>query len=241
MTGGMGIPTLTAHGDSEEQRRWPDVGKHFPLYERFWQTHIFTLRDARGRIRADIDERLELMAQEHYKCFISVSIVQSRDPARPERTFSSLQNAANRAQDVISCFNSVQASCVPKAKQVSDNERFANFARSIRRYRNFVHEDVVGLLEDRDHHRCIPLPDKLDKYKRWSRFHHADPKDFVVVEDYIGQSFAELCALLDENWRHMLEQSGELLASSGYRELLPPLEQPVPMQQVVLCSNVQIW
>src|ERR1039458_2584107 len=108
----MSTATLEAYGDTEEQKRWPEVKSRFPLYEPFWQTHVFPLRDGRGRIRADIDERLELMAQEHYKCFISVSMVLGRDAARPEKAFSSLQNAAKRAQAVIRLFNSALIACV---------------------------------------------------------------------------------------------------------------------------------
>jgi hypothetical protein len=71
----MSLATLEIFGDAEERKHWPEVRKCFPLYKRFWQTHVLTLRDERGRIRADVDERLELMAQEHYKCFLSVGFV----------------------------------------------------------------------------------------------------------------------------------------------------------------------
>lgn len=93
----MNGPSLATHGDSEERNRWPEMRKHFPLYEAFWQVHVFTLRDGTGHIRQDVDERLELMAQAHYKCFVSVSIALDGlgDETHPERTFSSLQNAAN--------------------------------------------------------------------------------------------------------------------------------------------------
>jgi hypothetical protein len=236
----MSTATLETYGDTEEQKRWPYVKSHFPLYEPFWQTHIFTLRDERGRIRADIDERLELLAQEHYKCFISVSMVHGRDTARPERAFSSLQNAANRAQAVIRLFNSVQTACVAKSNPVDDNNAFASIAVDVAGYRNFIHEDVVGMLQDEDHRRYIPRPDKLAKYTRWSRFHDADPKDFTEVEECIEQAFAELCRLLGEHWQQMLDLSPAILASPVYQRLLPPLPQPAPMQRVVLCSNVQI-
>lgn len=237
----MSTATLETHGDSEEQKRWPGAKKYFPLYEPFWQIHIFTLRDERGRIRADIDERLELMAQEHYKCFLSVSMVHEQDTARPERAFSSLQNGANRAQAVIQLFNSVQATCVPKSKPVDDNGGFANIAISVADYRNFIHEDVVGLIQDKSSRRYIPLPDKLGKYRRWSRFHNADPKDFIAVEECIERAFAELGQLLEKHWQQMLDLSPAIFASPAYQKLLPPLSHPAPMQRVVLCSNVQIW
>jgi hypothetical protein len=237
----MSTATLEKYGDAQEQKRWPDVKKHFPLYEQFWQTHIFTLRDERGRIRADIDERLELMAQEHYKCFISVSMVEGRDTARPERAFSSLQNAANRAQAVIQLFNSARAECVPKSKPVDDNRGFARIAINVSGYRNFIHEDVVGLLQDENHRLYIPRPDKLDNYRRWSRLRKADPKDFTAVEECIDQVFGELSRLLGKHWQQMLDLSPVMLASPFYQKLLPPLPQPAQMQRVALCSNVQIW
>jgi hypothetical protein len=226
--------------DTEEQHRWSAVKKDFPLYEPFWRMHVFTLRDERGRIRADVDERLELMAQEHYKCFISVSMAQSRDPSRPERAFSSLQNAANRARGVIQLFNSVQETCAPNAKPI-DYEPFQDLAKTIATYRNFIHEDVVGLIEDKEHHRYIPLPEKIAQYRRWSRFHGADLKDFVLLEDYIGRMYTDLCQLLDQRWHLMLDQSKAILESAEYQTLLPPLKPMAPMQPIVLCSNVQIW
>jgi hypothetical protein len=58
--------SLATHGDSEEQVRWPALQPRFSLYEPFWTQHVYTLRGTDGRIRADIDERLELMAEEHY-------------------------------------------------------------------------------------------------------------------------------------------------------------------------------
>ena len=235
----MSSATLRAYRDVEEQHRWPAVKKDFPLYEPFWQMHVFTLRDERGRIRGDVDERLELMAQEHYKCFISVSMVQTRDASRPERTFSSLQNAANRARDVIQLFNSVQETCAPTAKPIQI-EPFQSLAKTIATYRNFIHEDVVGLIEGKEHHRYIPLPDKLAQYRRWSRFHGADLNDFVLLEDYIRRMYEFLCQLLDQHWRIILDQSKAVLESVEYQRLLPPLKPIAPMQPIVLCSNVQI-
>ncbi len=235
----MGTVTLGDYGDAEEQRLWSAMKKDFPLYEPFWQMHVFTLRDARGRIRADVDERLELIAQEHYKCFISVSMVQSRETSRPERAFSSLQNAANRARDVIQLFNSIQERCVPNAKPIK-GEPFQSIAKTIAVYRNFIHEDVLGLIEDKEHKRYIPLPDRLAEYRRWSRFHGADLKDFVLLEDYLGRMYTDLCQLLGEHWRLMLDQSRTICESAEYQTMLPPLKSTAPMQPIVLCSNVQI-
>jgi hypothetical protein len=238
----MCVATLVTHGDAEERKRWPEVSRYFPLYEPFWQKHVFPLRDSRGRIRADIDERLELMAQEHYKCFVSVSIALDGlgHDDHPERTFSSLQNAANRAKQVIQLFNSVRETCVTNATNPVPVDGFEDYARDTALYRNFVHEDVVGLLQDRDHRRYIPRPDKLMKYRRWSSFHNADQADFLALEDCLRASSTTLSQLLGEHWQRMLELSAAVVESQRYAQLLPPLPQAPEMQPVVLCSNVQL-
>jgi hypothetical protein len=53
--------SLATHGDSEERVRWPALQPHFPLYEPFWMQHVYTLRGTDDRIRAHVDERLELI------------------------------------------------------------------------------------------------------------------------------------------------------------------------------------
>jgi hypothetical protein len=237
----MSGSSLARHGDVEERQRWPAVRGHFPLYEIIWQMHVVTLRDGTGHIRQDVDERLELLAQAHYKCFLSVSIALAGlgDEGHPERTFSSLQNAANQAQQVIEGFNAIRSECVPLAGYAVDRGGLAAFARSIRHYRNFVHEDVIGMLEHQGQ-RFLPHPDRLDKYARWSRFRNADLADFVPLNDYIRQQFDALCRLLADAWQEMRARSPEVIRSPRYAELLPPLQPAPVMQEIVLCSNVQL-
>jgi hypothetical protein len=188
-----------------------------------------------------VDERLELLAQAHDKCFLSVSIALAGlgDEGHPERTFNSLQNVANQAQQVIEGFNTIKSECLPRAGDAVDRGGLAAFARGIRHYRNFVHEDVIGMLEYQGR-RYLPQPDKLAKYARWSRFRNADLADFVPLADYTRQQFDTLCRLLEVAWQEMLARSPELIRSPRYAELLPPLQPAPAMQEIILCSNVQL-
>lgn len=235
--------SLATHGDSEERVRWPALQAHFPLYEAFWIQHVYTLRGTDHGIRADIDERLELMAQEHYKCFLSLSIAWGglNDDAHPERTFSSLQNAGNRAQQVIRLFNDIRAACLPADPNPVDPVPLADYCRGIAEYRNYVHEDVMGMIVIGGR-RYLPKPACFEKYQRWSRLQGAPVLDFEPLRDVLAGRFAELTTLLDSRWRMLLDRTPALLASPGYRQFLPP--QPgtgnVVMQRIILCSNVQL-
>ena len=94
----MLVPTLETHGDTAEKYLWPILRERFPLYEPFWQQHVFTLREhEKGGIRADVHEQLELMAQAHYKCLVSLGIALDSKNNPAERIFSSLQNASTSA------------------------------------------------------------------------------------------------------------------------------------------------
>lgn len=236
----MATPTLEKLGDLTEQKWWPVVQPHFPLYERFWQEHIFTLRDANGQVRADIDNRLELMAQAHYKCFISATVVIDSTNNPPERVFSSLQNCANRAQEVICLFKAVYLKCTGTKETSIDPSPLRTVAIEISRYRNLVHEDLVGVvIEGGSKQRFIPLPDKLTKYLRWSSLRSADLKDFVPLDDYIQATTSTLFKLIDGTWAAMLKISGDILTSTEYKKLLPPLPQPAAEVPVILTSNTQ--
>lgn len=188
-----------------------------------------------------IDERLELMAQEHYKCFLSLSIAHGGldENAHPERTFSSLQNAGNRAQQVIGLFNDIRAACLP-ADPV-DTRPFADFCCSIAEYRNYVHEDVMVMIVVGDR-RYLPKPECFGRYRLWSRLRRAPVEDLEPMRDVLAARFAALTNLLDSHWRVMLDRTPDLLASPGYRQLMPPqaaAENDV-MQCIVLSSNVQL-
>lgn len=233
---------MLRHGDPREREFWPALQKHFPLYEDFWRLHVFPLRGADGHIRGDIDERLEIMAQEHYKTFVSLHKVLNGlgDASHPEQTFSSMQNAANSAKRVLMNFNSIRAECMPANSAPIDAEPFADFCRTIARYRNQVHEDLVPMVE-RQNRRYLPKPDKLDQYSRWSRLKKPDLSDFIPVSDVLNERFESLCNLLDHHWRKVLDRSPGVLGSPRYAQLLPSLpEGLVPvMNRIELSSNVQ--
>lgn len=205
--------------------------------------HAYTLRGADGRVRADIDERLELMAQEHYKCFLSLSIAQGGidDEAHPERSFSSLQNAANRAKEVIRLFNDVCATCLPDDFDPIDPSAFAEYCRGIAKYRNCVHEDVMGMILIQGR-RYLPKPEFLEKYRRWSRLQGAPASDFELLRDVLSVRFTALTDLLEGYWRPMLDRSPAVLTSPAYLQLLPAQAEAtnVVMQRFVLSSNVQL-
>jgi hypothetical protein len=234
--------TLIDYGDTEERTRWPAISQFFPLYETFWKQHIFPLRGADGRIRGDIDERLELMAQEHYKGFISLSIALGGLTVEdhPERTFSSLHNAGNRGREVVQRFNAIRAECLPANPDAIDPEPFADFCRDTARYRNYVHEDVMVMIHYQGR-RYLPRPDRLEHYRRWSRMQNPPLTDFEPLTDVLRTLFDRLVGLLDGHWRAMLDRSPETLATQRYAQLLP-VRQPAPAQTVpiVLSSNVQL-
>jgi hypothetical protein len=233
---------LGDHGDAEERGRWPALRLHFPLYEEFWRLQVFPLRGANGGIRTDIDGRLELMAQEHYKCFLSLSIALGNlnDEAHPERIFSSLQNAGNRAKQVVRYFNDIRAECIPANPDPIDAEPLADFCRDIADYRNYVHEDVMGMIEYQQR-RYLPKPDRLDQYRRWSRLQNANLADFDPLSGILRAQFDRLTALLDYHWHLMLDRSAQVFASPRFAQLLPPPPaQAHVMQQIALSSNVRL-
>ena len=238
----MNGASLLTLGDPLEQCLWPALGQHFPLYEEFWQRHIVTLRDAHGRVRDDIDERLELMAQEHYKCLVSLGIAHDglNDETHPQRTFSSLQNAGNRARQVVGYFNDIRSECIPANPDPIDPEIFAEFCRDIARYRNYVHEDVMGMIEHQQR-RYLPKPEKLATYRRWSRLRNSKLADFELLSDILEAQFDRLKDLLNQHWRMMLDRSPDVLASPRYAQLLPSLSTQIQISQpIVLSSNVQL-
>ena len=238
----MNDVSLQTLGDSRERNLWPALSQHFPLYEEFWERHVYTLRDAQGRVRGDIDERLELMAQEHYKCLVSLGIAHDglNDETHPERTFSSLQNAGNRARQVLGYFNDIRAECVPADPDPVDPQPFADFCRNIARYRNYVHEDVMVMINYQQR-RYLPKPQELDTYRRWSRLRNANLAHVELLTDILATQFGSLKSLLGQHWRTMLDRSLEVLASPCYAQLLPHLPaQTQVAQPFVLSSNVQL-
>jgi hypothetical protein len=237
----MNGPTLLGQGDNREREFWPALRNHFPLYEDFWRLHVFHLRGADGYIRGDIDERLEIMAQEHYKCFISLhkAFLSLGDETHPEQTFSSLQNAGKRANQVVRKFNDIRLECVPGNPNLISPEPFAQFCQNIAQYRNQIHEDVMSMVEYQNC-RYLPRPDKLAKYSRWSRLGEPDLADFTPLSGLLRERFDCLCCLLDQHWRMMLERSPEVLESRRYAQLVPPQPQTVVVTyQMVLSSNIQ--
>ncbi len=233
---------LKTHGDTMEKQLWPELRDRFPLYEMFWQQHVFKLREhEHGVIRADVHAQLELMAQAHYKCLVSLSIALDNKDNPPERVFSSLQNASKRARTVIDHFNWVYNYCTGNAGNAMDPAAIIAFGTGMAPYRNLVHEDLIGLRVDEATGKALlPMSDKLGKYTRWSSLRTADPVDFMEVDQYIADAFEELCSLINAAWQGMLDVSKAILDSPRYVDLLPARAVAVPTAgDIVLTSNTQ--
>lgn len=180
---------------------------------------------------------MELLAQSHYKCFQSLRLAHKKldETRHAEQTFSHLQNAANRAREVIMQFNQLRAACAPAVDVVPDTELGA-FAIRITKYRNAIHEDMLPMcLIDGQMH--IPKVDRLDKYKRWSALETADRADLVVLRRELNDDFNELCRLIGAGWTAMLARSDALIQSAEYQRRMRPVTT-ITMQRVVLSSNV---
>jgi hypothetical protein len=67
--------------------------------------------------------------------------------------------------------------------------------------------------------------------------------DFEPLRDVLAARFSALTTLLDGRWRMLLDGGAALLASRGYRRLLPPqVGAPnVVMQRIVLSSPTSSW
>jgi hypothetical protein len=233
---------LLMDGDPLERAEWPAVEKHFPAYERFWNLHVFPLRGEDGQIRADIDRRLEVMAQENYRCFASVAEVlkQLSDPTHPEIAFSNLQNAGNRAQQVVKLFDEIRNECLNLA-DATDCADLRNFCSSIAPYRNLVHEGRMGMVE-RHGRRLVPALDKLGQYQRWSELRDAPDADLVSLDDALQKAFASLCKYLSIYYDRMLANSADVLASGRYHALFPALKPSAKTLscRIVASSNTQL-
>jgi hypothetical protein len=232
---------LASYGDVREKERWPSLAPHFGSYAPFWATYVLPLRDETGRrIRRDVDEQLELMAQESYKCFLSLSnaLANLDNLEHPEIEYNHLQSAANAAEATVGHFVRFVRGASGRAVEIPVDD-LAYLARRVARYRNFIHEGVVALLEVEGVFR-IPKPECLEKYRRWSRLQEADTQDFTPVADDMRSEFQALSGLIDARWKEMLSLAPDVAGSEAYRQLLAkPAEQLSGQSEIVCSSNVQ--
>jgi hypothetical protein len=128
---------------------------------------------------------------------------------------------------------------VPGDPKPINPERLRQFCRDVADYRNFVHEDVMGIMVH-EGKRYIPKRDQLEKYRRWSMLRKASLGDFIELDDALKKQFKELCDLLNDHWGQLLKDSREVLASANYEKLIPPLHPQPTLQRIVVSSNVQI-
>jgi hypothetical protein len=232
---------LASHGDVRERELWPSLSLHFASYASFWATFVFPLRDESGqRIRRDVDERLELMAQENYNCFLSLAkaLVNIGNIEHPEIEYNNLQNAANAARATVEHFVGFVRSTSSHAVEISV-ENLADLARRVALYRNFIHEGVVALVQIDDVF-YIPRPECLDKYRRWSQLQEADRRDFTPVAEDMRSEFQSLCGLIDARWKEMLVLAPEVTGSEAYRQMPAlPAKHLLHQGDIVCSSNVQ--
>jgi hypothetical protein len=140
---------------------------------------------------------------------------------------------------VICLFKALYEKCTGTKETSIDTTALRTFAVDISRYRNLIHEDLVGVVLDASKKRFIPLPDKLAKYARWSSLRSADLKDFEDLDDYMARSISTLFKLVADTWEIMLKLSNDIVGSAEYKRLLPPLPKPAAEVAVVLTSNTQ--
>jgi hypothetical protein len=230
-----------AYGDVREKELWPSLSLHFASYAPFWATYVLPLRDETGRsIRGDIDERLELMAQENYKCFLSLSnaLANLTNLEHPEIEYNGLQSAANAANATVEHFASFASAAAGRVVEIPVDD-LANIARRVARYRNFIHEGVIALLRIGDAFH-IPKPECLEKYRRWSRLQEADRQDFTPLAEDMQFEFKALCGVIDVRWKEMLALAPEMTDSDAFRQLPVLPAAQLPHQGDIVCSsNVQ--
>lgn len=232
---------LARYGDAREKELWPSLAPHFGLYALFWATYVFPLRDENGRrIRHHLDESLELMAQENYKCFLSLghALTNLDNVEHPEIEYNDLQTAANAAKCTVEHFVSFLRRASGRAVEIPV-DGLADLARKVARYRNFIHEGVVALLKiDGVFH--IPKPESLEKYRRWSRLQEPDTQDFTPVAEDMRSEFSALCGLIDARWKAMMALAPEATNSEAYQQVpVVPAEQLPHQCDIVFSSNVQ--
>jgi hypothetical protein len=232
---------LASYGDVREKELWPSMAPHFSSYASFWATYVLPLRDESGRrIRRDVDEHLELMAQENYKCFLSLSnaLANVDNVEHPEIEYNHLQSAANAAKATVGHFVRFVSGASGRAVEIPVDD-LADLATRVARYRNFIHEGVVALLKIEGVFH-IPKPECLEKYRRWSRLQKADTQDFTPVAEDMRSEFQALCGLIDARWKAMVALAPDATGSEAYRQLPAVPAEPLPGQCEIVCSsNVQ--
>ena len=231
---------LVAHGDIRERSLWPTVRGYFPLYEGFWRAHVVPLRDSDGYVRREVDQRLQLMAQAHYSCLVSLGSVLDAllDEEHPERAFSSLQNVANHAQKVIRHFNQISSECLGQRAERIEVGNLSRFASGVAKYRNYVHNDLIAMV-DIEGVRHLPKLDKRDRDQPWSELQKLAADDFVPVARFVRDQFDEVVTLLSEAWETMLGFSPSLLGSSRYAQLTLRASAPTILEIKSIQSNVR--
>ena len=166
------------------------------------------------------------------------TVIAKSGPAGRPCSLTSLSTSSSGLQHV---FNGIRADCLPADPDPVDLQLLADYCRSVAKYRNYVHEGVMGMIE-LGGRRYLPKSASLESYRQWSKLRDAPIADFEPVQDILALNFAALTTLLESQWRMLLDRTPALLSSPGYRKSLLPQDnaQNIVRQRIVLSSNVQL-
>src|SRR5260370_4921006 len=219
----MDLPTIENDGDALERLHWGAIKPSFPHYEQFWRMHLAPLR-AQGSIfpRAGIDEDFEFLAMYHYSVFVYLSrslekIEQAgRNLRFPGEIYVDLYATTETAKKAVSKWSGIYQACVEKAPKIN-TEKMDELQERFRTYRNLVHEQLPAIRLDENSGALMLRPDKVETYQKWTDvIYKARPDDFVEVTRQLNNDYHSLCSALENIWKSMCEQSGNLRENKEY-------------------------
>lgn len=240
--------SLLEDGDKIEREWWTKLKPYLPSYEVVWRMHVVPLRSS-GSIftRAGIDEDLEMFAMNHYTAFVNMARALDKidskidDLKYPEEIWSNLQRAIDvTMKKAVKRFSKVYLDCMGKEANI-DIQKLHNADRAVSRYRNRLHEALLGSLTNEHDDRLIPKKSKLSKYDRWTTvMYEHNLSDFVTVESLLRQHFSQTCEALQDLWTQIEGLSEDLVTNEKYkaRSSAPFLQGTVPFRLTDLGSMI---
>jgi len=215
--------SLSEGGDAIEQEWWPKLQPYISKYETLWQMHVEPLR-RRDSIyfRDGINEDFETFAMNHYTTFVNLARAFEKIELRlddfkyAEEIWSNLQRASEVAKKASDAFAKIYARCTSAESRIN-LAKLENVTQSIKQYRNALHAPMRGTVKDNYGTRLIPRRDMLQKYFLWTRvMYHRDDSDFTPVETQLLEDFNRLCAILQDLWSQIENESKKLATNKEY-------------------------
>jgi len=212
-------------GDKTEREWWTKLKPYLSNYEVVWRLHVVPLRRPGSiLLRAGIDEDLEMFAMSHYTAFIKVARAFEKiytkidDLKFPEEIWSNLQRAIDvTIKKAVKRFSKVCLDCIGNEANIAV-QKLLTVDNAISRYRNRLHEALLGSLTNEHGDRLIPKKSKLAKYDRWTKvIYEHDLSDFVTVESLLKRHFYKTCVALQGLWAEIEGLSEDLLRNEKYR------------------------